>query len=144
VAHLHSPSRSTLGRRLWAEDVGIILVSTLTKVLLVLAVLGVAGYDAIAISINAVSLKDEAQAAAQAGHQVLRNGDDAKAAYTAVMTYAKEHGLTVVPQSFAVSSHHTVTVEVRRDARVIAARYLPRISSYVVATASASASDEII
>ena len=130
--------------RLRAEDVGLIVVSTLTKVLLVLAVLGIAGYDAISMSINAISLRDDAQAAAQAGHQALQDHKGAKAAYAAVMQYADQNGLTVVPQSFAVSSRNTVTVELRREAPTIAARYLPGVNSYVVATASGSANDPVL
>jgi Tfp pilus assembly protein PilV len=144
VAHLYRSTPTTLGHRLWADDVGVIVVSTLTKVLLVLGVLGIAGYDAVAMSINTVSLKDDAQAAAQAGHQVLHDRKDPQAAYNAVVRYAKDHGLTVVPQSFAVSSRNTVTVEVRREAPTIAARYIPRINSYTVATASGSASDQVL
>ncbi len=144
MAHPSLPTPSTLRHRLWAEDVGVLLVSTLTKVLLVLGVLGLMGYDAVVMSINSLSLHDQAQAAAQAGHTVLHDRKDPQAAYSAVVSYAKERGLTVVPQSFAISSHNTVTVELRREAPVIIARYVPRINSYVVATASASAGDPVI
>ena len=58
-----------------------IVVGTLAKVLLVLGLLGVVGYDAVAMSINSLSLKDDATAAAQAGHQVLHERKDPKAAY---------------------------------------------------------------
>jgi hypothetical protein len=143
VAHPYPATPTALRHRLWAEDVGVILLSTLTKVLLVLGVLGVIGYDSVALSINTLSLKDDAQAAAQEGHQVLHDRKDPQAAYNAVVRYAKEHRLTVVPQSFAVSSNNTVTVEVRREAPVIVARYVPRLSSYVVATASASVGDPV-
>ena len=129
--------------RLRVEDAGVILLSTLTKMLVVLGVLGVLGYDVVAMSINSLSLKDDAQAAAQEGHQVLHDRKDPQAAYGAVVRFAKEHGVTVVPQSFAISSNNTVTVEVRREAPVVVARYLPRIDTYVVATASASAGDPV-
>jgi Tfp pilus assembly protein PilV len=120
------------------------VVSTLAKVLLVLGVLAVAGYDAVVMTINSVSLKDQAQAAAQVGHQVLHDRKDPQAAYNAVVRYAKEHGLTVVPQSFAVSSRSTVTVEVRREAPTIAARYVPKVNTYIVATATGTASDPVL
>ena len=134
---------TTLGQRLRVEDVGAIVVSTLVKLLLVVGLLAVIGYDSVTMSINSLSLKDDAQAAAQEGHQVLHDRKDPQAAYNAVVRFAKEHGLTVVPQSFAVSARNTVTVELRREAPVIAARYIPRINSYVVATATASASDQV-
>jgi hypothetical protein len=125
------------------DEVGVIVVSTLIKVVAVLGVVGILGYDAVAMSINSLSLKEDAQAAAQEGHQVLHDRKDPQAAFNAVQRFAQDHGLTVVPQSFAVSANNTVTVELRREAPVIAARYLPRINTYVVATASASASDQV-
>jgi hypothetical protein len=134
---------TTLGHRLRVEDVGVIVVSTLVKVLLVVGVLAVIGYDSVTMTINSLSLKEDAQAAAQEGHQVLHDRRDPQAAYTAVVRFAKEQGLTVVPQSFQVSARNTVTVELRREAPVILARYIPRINSYVVATATASASDQV-
>lgn len=134
---------TTLGHRLRVEDVGVIVVSTLVKVLLVVGVLAVIGYDSVTMTINSLSLKEDAQAAAQEGHQVLHDRRDPQAAYNAVVRFAKEQGLTVVPQSFAVSARNTVTVELRREAPVILARYIPRINSYVVATATASASDQV-
>lgn len=134
---------TTLGHRLRVEDVGVIVVGTLVKVLLVVGVLAVIGYDSVTMTINSLSLKEDAQAAAQEGHQVLHDRRDPQAAYNAVVRFAKEQGLTVVPQSFAVSARNTVTVELRREAPVILARYIPRINSYVVATATASASDQV-
>lgn len=125
------------------EDVGVIVVSTMLKLLLVLGVLGVVGYDSITMSINSLSLKDDAQAAALEGHQVMHDRRDPQAAYNAVVRFADERGLTVVPQGFSVGANNTVTVELRRDAPVILARYVPRVSSYVVASETASASDQV-
>ncbi|MFN8167929.1 MAG: hypothetical protein U0S36_04000 [Candidatus Nanopelagicales bacterium] len=118
-------------------------MSTLAKVLVVVGLLAVAGYDSVVMTINSVSIMDQAQAAAQIGHQVLHDRQDPQAAYNAVVRYAKENGLTVVPQSFAVSSRSTVTVEVRREAPTIAAHHLPKVSTYVVATAVGTASDPV-
>jgi hypothetical protein len=143
VAHLSSALPTTLRHRLRVEDAGLIVVSTLVKLLLVVGLLAVTAYDSVTMSINALSLKDNAQAAAQEGHQVLHDRNDPQAAYDAVVRFAKERGLTVVPQSFAVGSRNTVTVELRREAPVIVARYIPRLNSYVVATATASASDQV-
>jgi hypothetical protein len=134
---------TTLGHRLRVEDVGVIVVGTLVKVLLVVGVLAVIGYDSVTMTINSLSLKEDAQAAAQEGHQVLHDRKDPQAAYNAVVRFAQEQGLTVVPQSFAVSARNTVTVELRREAPVVLARYIPRINTYVVATATASASDQV-
>ena len=117
------------------------MIGTLTKVLLVLAVVGTAGYDAISITTTQLSIRDDAQAAAQQGHEALRDKGTPQAAYAAVVAYARSHGDVVVPKSFTVGSDNTVTVSLRRDANTIAAEYVPKVNAYVVATATASAGD---
>ncbi len=117
------------------------MVGTLTKVLLVLAVVGTAGYDGISITTTQLSIRDDAQAAAQLGHEALRDRGTPQAAYAAVVKYARAHGDTIVAKSFTVGSDNTVSVILQREANTIAASYVPKVSTYVVATAQASAGD---
>jgi hypothetical protein len=123
------------------DDVGVVMLGTLTKVLLVLAVVGTAGYDTVSITTTQLTVRDDAQAAAELGHEALRDRGTPQAAYAAVVKYAKAHGEAVVAKSFTVGSNNTVTVTLRRDAHTIAAEYVPKVSTYVVATATATASD---
>jgi type II secretory pathway pseudopilin PulG len=119
-------------------------VSALTRVLVVLAVLGVLAYDGVVVAINQVSIHDEAQNAAQAGHEALASTKDAQAAYAAVLAYAAKHGETVVPRSFRVGAHDTVTVELSRSAPTLVLQVVPKVDEWVVARATAHFGDPIV
>lgn len=125
------------------SDAGIVLLTTLVKVVLVLGLLGATVYDTISITATHVGVQDDAQAAAQAGHQVLEDRGTAKAAYAAVVAYAEEHGSTVVARSFSIGSRRTVTVTLHRDAPTFVAKYLPRVDTYVSANYTATATDPV-
>lgn len=113
----------------------------LAKVVLVLAVVGTLGYDAISMTTTHLSTQDHAQAAAVLGHEALRDSKSEKAAYAAIVKYAREHGDTVIPAGFKVGPHNSVTVQLRRQARTFVAGYIPTIESYATVTAVATASD---
>jgi hypothetical protein len=143
VAHLFSAHARTPAHRPWADDVGLIVVSTLTKVLLVLAVVAAVGYDSVAMSIAAVSIRDQAQAAAQAAHEVLHNTQDQRAALVAAQAYAVEHGDQLALKGFTVGQHNTVTVTLTHETPTLVARYLPRINSLVVTSGTGTATDPL-
>jgi hypothetical protein len=143
VAPLSAPPSLPPAQRLWTEDAGVVMVGTLTKLVVVLGLIGAAGFDSISIVATQMSLRDHTQVAAQIGHQVLHDKGTPEAAYAAVVKYAKSNGDAVVAKGFAVSARDTVTVTMRRDASTIAAKYLPGISSYVTSTASATATNPV-
>ena len=122
-------------------DLGVIVVGTLAKVLLVLAVVGMVGYDAFSVTTTQLSLHDRAQQAAQAGHDAYRAGGTVQGAYAAALKYAQEHGDTLVRSGFSTGPNHRVTVELRREAPVIIANHVPRVKDYTLADATATASD---
>jgi 2-keto-3-deoxy-galactonokinase len=130
-------------RRRWNDEAGVIMVSTLTKLVVVLGLVGAAGFDTISIASTELSVRDHAQAAAQIGHQALHDKATPEAAYAAVVKYAKSNGDTVVAKGFSVGARETVTVTLRRDAATMLAKYLPGINDYVTAIATASATNPL-
>lgn len=132
-----------MAHRLWSEDAGVLVLGTLTKLLLMLAVLATVGFDTISITATQLTVRDHAQVAAQIGHDVLQDKGTPQAAYAAVLEYAKGSGDTVVPKSFTVSSKNTVTVTLRRDAATIAARFVPKANTYVTAIATGTATNPV-
>ena len=118
-------------------------MGTLAKLLLVFAVIGVLGFDSFSIIGAQVGVRDDAQAAAQAGHDAYVNTESAQAAYAAVLKYADEHGDVVVRQGFSTGKHHTVTVELQRTAKTVFAHYVPKVKTYVVADAVSRATDPV-
>ena len=122
-------------------DLGVIVVGTLAKMLLLVAVIGAIGYDAISVTTTQLTARDHAQAAAQAGHDAYRASGTVKAAYDAALSYAEKHGDTLVRAGFSTGPNHEVTVELRREATTLIAGLVPRVKNYTVADATASAAD---
>jgi hypothetical protein len=124
-------------------DAGVLVLGTLARLILVVAIIGTIVYDGISMTTTHLSVRDDAQAAAQLGYEALRDKGTERAAYLAVLAYARDHGDAVIPAGFRVGANHSVTVELRRSAKTLVSSYLPKINGYVVATASATASDPV-
>ena len=125
------------------SDAGVVLVTTLVKVVLVLGLLGATVFDTISITAAHVNVQDDAQTATRIGHQILEDRGTSKAAYAAVVEYAEENGSTVVPRSFSIGPKRSVTVTLHREASTFLAKYLPRIDAYISVTSTATASDPV-
>jgi hypothetical protein len=120
------------------SDAGVLVVGTLAKLMIFLAVLGTVGYDALSIAAAQVGVQDDAQAAALAGHDVLANHGTPQMAYTAVLAYADSHHDEVVASGFVIGADNAITVVLSRTAHTIVSSHLPRVKDYVVATATAT------
>lgn len=131
------------GRTRPRGDLGVIVVGTLAKTLLFIAVIGAIGYDAISVTSTQLTLRDHAQQAAQAGHEAYRAYGTVQAAYAAALKFAQDNGDTLVRSGFSTGPDHTVTVELRREANAVIADRIPRVKDYTVADATASASDPL-
>jgi hypothetical protein len=143
VASVWSSSSVTAYPRRRANDAGAILVSTLTKVLLVLAVIGTIGYDSLSIFTTQYRVRDDAVQAALAGNIALHTTGSPAAARAAVIRYAAQNGDVIVRQGPAPDRKNGWYVELRREARTIVASYVPRAKDSIVATASSTASDPL-
>ena len=144
MAPLQVETRAVLRARARHSDTGAIVVGTLAKLMIFLALIGTAGYDSISLASTHITVQDDAQEAAQVGHDILVRHGTPQAAYAAVLAYCEQHQDTLVPDSFVVvKANHSVTLTLRRDAHTIVSSHLPRVKNYVVATASATAKDPL-
>jgi len=144
VAPLQVETRAVLRARARHSDTGAIVVGTLAKLMIFLALIGTAGYDSISLASTHITVQDDAQEAAQVGHDILVRHGTPQAAYAAVLAYCEQHQDTLAPASFVVvKANHSVTLTLRRDAHTIVSSHLPRVKNYVVATASATAKDPL-
>src|SRR5687767_12564769 len=98
------------------DDRGDIVLGWLTKVVAVLAVLGVLGFDAISLGATRFQTEDHAQVAVRAAAETYRSGKDLQAAYDAAVAEVLEHGDSIDPQSFSVAPDGTVTLTLQRVA----------------------------
>ena len=124
-------------------DAGFIVVGSLAKITLAVAVIGTAGYDAISMTSTHLQVQDHAQQAAAIGYDTLILKRSEKAAYAAVVKYVREQGDTLVPGTFSIDKDRTVSVTLTGQARTIAASHIPTVKDYVVATGTGSAGDPI-
>lgn len=136
--------RSTPTRR-WAvgDDLGAMLLSSLVKFAVVVAIIGVIGYDGFSIAHTQVSVRDDAQQAAQVAHDSLRNRATPQQAYAAAQQYAKTHGSTIVPDGFRISTDGSVTLTLSATAPTFVAGRIPALHDYVTPTATGTAKNSI-
>jgi hypothetical protein len=144
VAPLQFETRADVRARARRGDRGALVIGTLAKLMILLALIGTAGYDSISLASTHITVQDDAQEAAQVGHDILVRHGTAQAAYAAVLAYCDQHGDALVADSFVVDRRHSsVTLTLRREAHTIVSSHLPRVKNYVVAVATATAKDPL-
>jgi Tfp pilus assembly protein PilV len=97
-------------------DRGDIVLGWLTKLVVVLGVLGVVGFDLISLGSTRFQAEDHAQAAARAAVESYRSGQDLQAAYDAAVAEVAPHGDTVEASTFTVDPQGQVTLTLHRTA----------------------------
>jgi hypothetical protein len=110
----------------------------LTKVVVLLAVLGIAGVDCVSVLSARLSVHDDATGAAIAGRDANANSHDVMAAYTAALNRTHElHPDTQLPaQRFIVAGNGTVTATAVRTPGTILAHYLPWVRGHLQQSAT--------
>ena len=133
------------GRRradpLGMDDRGDIVLGWLTKLVAVLAVLGVLGFDAISLGAARFQAEDHAQLAARAAAESYRTGKDLQAAYDAAVAQVLEYGDTIDPQTFTVAPDGTVTLTLQRVASTMVVERIGPARDWVNMTSTVSARD---
>ncbi len=106
--------------------------AALLRTAAVLAVLAVAGFDALSVGASRLAVSDQAGAAARSAADVWATGHDVRAAFEAAATTAQEAdpGNVVDPRTFTVTPQGTVDLDVRRTAHTFAlARVAPHVGT---------------
>ena len=98
------------------DDRGDIVLGWLTKLVVVLAVLGVIGFDLISLGTARFQAEDHAQSAVRAASSSYASGKDLQQAYDAALAEVVEHGDTIDPQTFTVTPDGAVTLTLHRTA----------------------------
>jgi hypothetical protein len=117
-----------------------VVIGWLTRIAVVLALLGVVGYDGISIIASRVGAPDDADGAAQAAAsawQQSHNFGAAEQQAAASLTSTEK----LVPHSLTIAANGTVTLKIRRTVSTLVASHLPDIrkATAFVTTGSASA-----
>lgn len=105
---------------------GDIVLGWLTKIVVVLAVLGVVAFDAISVGTTHMTLTDTAQHSADKASEVWQRTHDIQKAYDAAVAAAREdNALNEIPtDSFTADPDGTVHLEVRRQAATLVVAHI--------------------
>lgn len=101
----------------WAcRDEGSIIVGWLTRLTLVLTLLGVLAFEVMSIAIAHIQVEDYGTEAGQEAIDVYQQTRDPRLAYLAATAVATEHQATIPRQSFQVADDGTVSFDLRATA----------------------------
>ena len=95
---------------------GDIVVGWFTKIVIILALVGVVGFEATSIGVAHVQMQDTAKAAARAGSREWKDSRDVQRAYQAAEAVAAADSGRIAPEEFVVHDDGSVTVTVEKDA----------------------------
>ncbi len=101
---------------------GSVALGGLTKLLLLLGLVGVLVYDGVSIAYHRVSAADHGASAADVAGETWRQTQDAQAAYEAAQATLSTTGEVIIPQSFSIDpSTDTVRFTLTTTAKTLAA-----------------------
>lgn len=113
------------------------VVGWLTKLAVVLAVLGVLLFDSASLVIGRVSVADHADSAAQAAADSWRQQHSYQAALLAAQTAAG--GDEVVPDSLVVGADGSTSIALRHDVQTLVVRHVPQLHDLTTVTGKGDA-----
>jgi hypothetical protein len=136
AARLGRRRRDGAGRR----DAGDIVVSWLTKIVVIAAIVGVVGFDAISVGVSRVGVVDDANAAVQAASLTWQSShhnivEAYQAAQQALPDGTDEQ---VDVKGFSISPDGTVQLTVHKTARTLLLRHIHRFAHLAVVHATES------
>lgn len=105
--------------RTLGTDRGAVRLITMTRVVVVLAIVGVFGYDGFAVLSNHVSTENDAQTAAYAASQSWHDRPSLSLAYQAAEQSLAGKDDTVLTQNFTVDTDGTIHLLVRHTVHTI-------------------------
>ncbi len=112
------------------SDRGDIVLGWLTKLVVILSVLGVIGFDLISLASTRFQAEDHAQSAARAAAGAYDGPATLQTSYEAALAAVVDHGDTIDPQSFSVLADGTVTLTLRRGAPTLLVEKVAPLRGY--------------
>lgn len=106
-------------------DSGLFMIGFLVRIVIMLAVLGVAGFDAGSVILTNNRVEKTAGLAADEAARVYHAKPDSKAALAAATAIAKAGDCTLAATDFSVSKAGTITLTVRASATTLVVGRIP-------------------
>jgi len=120
-------------------DRGDIVLGWVTRLVVVFAMLGILGYDAISVIYAQLSAADAADQAAQSASDSWTARRDVQAAYGAAELTAEGAGGTVPPKSLSIDPDGNVHLSVSKTAPTFVLQYFGSLKKVATATRTGSA-----
>ena len=114
------------------RDNGSIVMGWLTKLVVGIAVVGVALFDSISIGAARLGATDDASTAAEAASATYRTSHDVQAADQAALDTLPSGSESLPPQQFVVSSDGTINLVLRRTTTTLVAHRVGPLKRYNV------------
>lgn len=121
------------------SDRGDIVLGWLTKLVVVLSLLGVVGFDLISLASTRFQAEDHAQSAVRAAAAAWSGPLTLQAAYDAAVAEVVEHGDTIEAESFSVLPDGTVTLTLLRAAPTLVLEKVPPLEKHTQVRRTVSA-----
>ncbi|MDQ1696487.1 MAG: hypothetical protein QOJ03_1840 [Frankiaceae bacterium] len=122
------------------RDRGSIVVGWLTKLVAVLAVLGVMLFDALSVTAAHLGAEDDASQAATAAQADYRTSHNVQTAYNAAVDSLSSDAETIPSQTFSIDSTGTVRLVLERTTKTLIVHRIGPLKKYSTVTASGEAS----
>jgi hypothetical protein len=112
------------------SDRGGIVLGWLTKLVVVLSVTGLIGFDLVSLGTSRLQAEDHAQTAARAAVEAYTGPKDLQAAYDAALAEVVADGDSIDTQTFAFTPDGTVTLTLRSTAPTLLVHKVSALRDY--------------
>ena len=121
-----------------AEDRGDIVLGWLTKLTVVLALVGLVSFDAISLGVGRLRAEDSAAAAARAAVGAWRDTRDVQRAYEAALAQTRPEE-SIAPTSFSVAPDGAVTLTLQHTVTTLVVEKVGPLRSWATSSATTTA-----
>jgi hypothetical protein len=112
------------------SDRGGIVLGWLTKLIVVLSITGLVGFDLVSLGASRLQAEDHAQTAARTAAEAYSGPKDLQAAYEAALAEVVADGDTIDPQTFGFAPDGTVTLTLHRTAPTLLVHKVSALRDY--------------
>jgi hypothetical protein len=123
-----------------ADDAGSIVIGWLTKIAVIAAIVGLAGFDALSLLITRVGVVDQGEFAARTASEKWKNTKDIQSAYEAALDAATEANVAndIDATTFRVDDDGTVHLRVEREATTLVLHRIGKLRQWTTISEPAS------
>ncbi len=123
-----------------ADDAGSIVIGWLTKIAVIAAIVGLAGFDALSLLVTRIGVVDQGEFAARTASETWKNTKNVQTAYeTALDTVTQANvGNDIDAKTFEIDEDGTVHLRVDREATTLVLHRIGRLREWTTISEPAS------